>query len=262
MKFLITGANGGIGKETCDYLASQGHDLIIVSRRMETLSPIKMELEAHYKIQIYPYTVDYSNTERTTEFSKKLIREFPSIDGAVLIYPRIERPKTSLPPIQDWENNFLTCFVRPLETIKSAISIMPRGGKIVVVSGTASTQAFPQRPLANVIRSAWLAQVKTMAFEFGRTGIRINTVSLGGFLTQRIQGEVARRSRDESKTAQTEGQDLSRFDVFLREDELNALGTFGSPKDAAKVIGDMLFGFSDHITGANIICDGGYSRHY
>ena len=259
MKVLVTGATGGIGREICSYLAANGHDLIITSRNIDSLTEIKANIEFSYKVFVYPAVVDFEDADKTYVFSSVLKNDFRAIDGVVLIYPRIERPETCLPSMEMWQRNFLTAFVRPLEALKSAVSIMPSGGRVVIVSGTAAVQVFPQRPLANVIRSAWLAQAKTMAFELGRSGIHVNTVSLGGFLTKRIEGEIAQRNEFEFST---EKSDLSPYSSFLREDEINALGKYGDPKDAAQVIAEMLFNFSNHITGANIICDGGYTRHY
>jgi len=50
MKVLITGASSGIGKEMAYYLASLGHDLILVARREEILKEIQSKVKTNVKV--------------------------------------------------------------------------------------------------------------------------------------------------------------------------------------------------------------------
>ncbi len=50
MKSLITGASSGIGRDMAYYLASQGHDLILVARRKERLEEIQKNVKVNVKI--------------------------------------------------------------------------------------------------------------------------------------------------------------------------------------------------------------------
>jgi 3-oxoacyl-[acyl-carrier protein] reductase len=55
--------------------------------------------------------------------------------------------------------------------------------KIVIISGISSAQVMGHYASSNVIRCAWLAEAKTLAFALGDQGIHVNTLSLGGTLT-------------------------------------------------------------------------------
>ena len=50
MKALITGASSGIGKDMARYLATLGHDLILVARRKERLEELQKELKSNVRI--------------------------------------------------------------------------------------------------------------------------------------------------------------------------------------------------------------------
>ena len=97
------------------------------------------------------------------------------------------------------------------------------------------------------MRAAWLAQAKLLAFVLGERRIRVNTVSLGGTLTDRFVENLARSPAPGP---------LDDHPAVI------PLGAYGAPRDAAYVITSLLGPFTAHMTGANIVCDGGLSRHY
>jgi len=63
MKALITGASSGIGREMAKYLASLGHELILVGRNKERLEELQNELEVDSQIVI----VDLSDIKKVKE---------------------------------------------------------------------------------------------------------------------------------------------------------------------------------------------------
>jgi 3-oxoacyl-[acyl-carrier protein] reductase len=117
----------------------------------------------------------------------------------------------------------------------------------VIVSGISNSQILPSLGVSNVVRAAWLAQAKLLAFTLGERRIRVNTVSLGGTLTDRFVEGLAQRAR--------EGPLDDHPGVI-------PLGEYGKPRDVAYVVESMLGHLATHMTGANIVCDGGLTRHY
>ena len=108
-------------------------------------------------------------------------------------------------------------------------------------------QVLPSLGVSNVIRAAWLAQAKLLSFALGDRRIRVNTVSLGGTLTDRFIESLAKGSQPGPLDDQP---------------EVIPLGEYGEPSQAAYVIETLLGEFVAHMTGANIVWDGGLSRHY
>lgn len=58
MKALITGASSGIGRDMAYYIASLGHDLILVARREERLEEIKKNVSVNVKIIVLDLLVE------------------------------------------------------------------------------------------------------------------------------------------------------------------------------------------------------------
>jgi 3-oxoacyl-[acyl-carrier protein] reductase len=117
----------------------------------------------------------------------------------------------------------------------------------VIVSGISNSHVLPALGVSNVVRAAWLAQAKLLSFVLGERRIRVNTVSLGGTLTDRFVENLTRAPQP---------------GPFDDQPGLIPLGEYGMPDDAAYVIETMLGAFATHMTGANIVWDGGLSRHY
>ena len=128
-----------------------------------------------------------------------------------------------------------------------------RRSKIVIISGMSSVQVLGHYASSNVIRCAWLAEAKTLAFALGDRGIHVNTLSLGGTLTPGYTASLERRAANAGVT----------FEQRLAEETSNVpLGKYGSPDEVAAAVEGLLSAFSDHMTGVNILHDGGFTRAY
>lgn len=60
---LVTGASSGIGRELARILAREGHDLVIVARRLERLTALKEELEREHHVHVLPLRGDLTDPE-------------------------------------------------------------------------------------------------------------------------------------------------------------------------------------------------------
>ena len=105
----------------------------------------------------------------------------------------------------------------------------------------------------NVLRCAWLAGAKTLAFALGARGIHVNTLSLGGTLTPGYATSLDKRAASAGVT----------FKQRLAEKTLNVpLRKYGAPEEVAAAVEGLLSAFSDHMTGINIQHDGGFTSAY
>jgi len=77
---IITGASVGIGLETATGLARKGFDLILVSRNIEKLKLIKINLENNFNISCNVYSYDLSLIKSNIEFYNQIIKSHQNID--------------------------------------------------------------------------------------------------------------------------------------------------------------------------------------
>src|SRR5215204_1669210 len=125
--------------------------------------------------------------------------------------------------------------------------------KIVIISGMSSVQVLGHYATSNVIRCAWVGEAKTLAFALGERGIHINTLSLGGTLSPWYKAGLEKRAANTG---------VSYEDHLAEETSNIPLRKYGTPEEVAVAVEGLLSPFSDHMTGLNILHDGGFTRAY
>ncbi|MFJ1259937.1 SDR family oxidoreductase [Cupriavidus sp. CuC1] len=256
---LVTGATGGIGSAVCSRLAHAGYSLILAARDIGKLQAACAMLERCGCHSYRWISVDMSSDASVASFSDELAAGGTVLDGVVLMPPQMRPTGECQPPAETWRQLFQSSFIGPLELLKSAISTMRpepsqgRRAKIVIISAITSVQALGNYATSNVLRCAWLAQAKTLAFAMGERGIHVNTLSLGGTLTPDYVASIDQRATKAGMT----------FPQRLAEETSNIpLRKYGSPEEVALAVEVLLSPFSDHMTGVNLLHDGGFTRAY
>jgi 3-oxoacyl-[acyl-carrier protein] reductase len=252
---LITGASGGIGSAIAERLAAAGRPLVLAARNVDRLHLLEASLPGEHLV----FQVDLSSDDSIAKFARELNARAVTLDGAVIMPPQPHADSDPFAQAQVWRDLFETSFIGPLAALRAAVDRMapdPAIGKrckVVIISGISSAQVLSHYATANVIRTAWIGQAKTLAFALGPKGIHVNTLSLGGTLSPWYQDAISARGAKA-------GRDFEQ--QLASETENVPLGKYGDPKEVAIVVEQLLSDFSDHLTGLNILHDGGFTRAY
>lgn len=252
--YLIAGATGGIGEAVCQKLAPN-HRLVLVARNQGRLD----SLAASLKGTPYAWSTDMGSDDSVAILADRMEGEQIILDGLVLMPPQPHAVTDPMPSSEEWHNLFQASFIGPLTLLKAAIDRMRpdpmqgRRAKVVIVSGISSAQVLSHYATANVIRTAWIGEAKTLAFALGSRGIHVNTLSLGGTLSPWYREKINERAQKAGVS----------FEAQLASETENVpLKKYGEPSEVAAVIEGLLSGLSDHMTGLNILHDGGFTRAY
>lgn len=252
--YLVAGATGGIGDAICRKLASR-HQLVLVARNQVKLAALAASLEGVH----HAWATDMELDESVAALAARLEREDVTLDGLVLMPPQPHAVADPMPSPAEWHRLFQTSFIGPLSLLKAAVERMRpdpaqgRRAKIVIISGISSAQVLSHYATANVIRTAWVGEAKTLAFALGARGIHVNTLSLGGTLSPWYREKIQERALKAGMT----------FEAQLAAETDNVpLKKYGEPEEVATVVEGLLSGLSDHMTGVNLLHDGGFTRAY
>lgn len=261
----ITGATGGIGQSIAKTLFAEGYNLILLSRCEKKLHNSQKSLlncekghEKGYKKddeeeRILSYPIDYDDLDSPQKFEQWLVSTGKKLDGFVMMTLRPAMKNELFPSPKEWQNFFQSHFIGPLEFLKIAINHMQDGAKIVIISGISSVQIMPDCCTFGVLRSMWLSQAKALAYDYGPKGITVNTVSPGGVLTKDAIKRMDLKAQEKN---------ISFDEQYAKSTSNVPLRKYAHPQEVASVVSFFLSSQSNHITGTNLMCDGGFTRSY
>lgn len=251
-KCLITCATSNLGQHLSQNLAKKCDQLIITGRDRVKLSSITSKANAKPELNVVEGYLDFDEVDSIHAIVKKIDNY---LDSVVLIVPTIPAKETSKISDKEWENLFRIIFYRPLLLLESLIPALKNANraKVVFISGISSVQYLGNYSVNGPIRAAWIAQMKAMAQEYGMYGIHFNTISFGGILTNSFINKVELEAKQANEN----------IDDILKARYSNVpLRKYASMDDVSNCVYSMLSNATDHITGQNIICDGGFIRCY
>jgi 3-oxoacyl-[acyl-carrier protein] reductase len=128
-----------------------------------------------------------------------------------------------------------------------------RWGRIVALNSGAAKEPPPELPhiLANTARAGVVTFNKSLANEFGRDGITVNTIATGYIATPRMQAYYDKLAADRGVSADSLVAELTA-NVPARR--------IGTPEEMAGVIAFLCSQQAGYVTGEFIAVDGGFHR--
>lgn len=250
-RYLITASTSGFGIAICETLASEGHSLILAGRNEIKLNTLKANLEKKYHGKYTIELFDYSEPYSLPKLGSKLKNQ--TIDGIVVIPPRVKITATEIPQSEEWADMFKIGFISPLEIIRQALPVLKPEGSIVVISGLTSVHYLENYKNSNVLRKMWIAEVKNLVYQLGDRKIRVNSISPGVILTEFHKIKIQERALKNNKTIEGQLKDEA-VEIPLRQ--------HGQPEDIAQSTSFLLSTKAAHINGVNLVIDGGLSKSY
>ncbi|MHB8460973.1 MAG: SDR family oxidoreductase [Candidatus Limnocylindrales bacterium] len=246
---LITGASKGIGRAVAEQLAAEGADVVITARTAEPLERTAREIEAKAKGKVVPMTGDMGKAEDVNRCVAATLGRFGRID--ILVTCAGSSPGGLLEDLteEQWFSSLNLKFMGYVRSVRAVIPHMrERGeGAIVMVVGNDGLKPSYWEMTAGVANAADINFASSVAEQYGRYGVRINTVNPGPVNTDRWDGlekALARDKKIDQKHAHELALSSIPFHRLCEPGEVASLVTFlASPR-------------ASFINGAHIPIDG------
>lgn len=239
---LITGATKGIGLATSECFAEARANLILVSRSEDDLAELRHHIQAKGEIEIFRADLALStDREKLVEFCQE---KFDQLDvlinnvGSNIRKPNLEFSEADV--FQLFQTNTLSAW----KLCTSLHSMLRKGrGAVVNVSSVASFRFVSTSTAAYAMSKAALNEMTSyFATEWGKDGIRVNTVSPWYIKTPLVEAVLSDRDKERKILNHT------------------PLQRVGEPVEVAKAILFLASADASFITGVNLPVDGGFSN--
>ncbi|HEY7248299.1 MAG TPA: SDR family oxidoreductase [Xanthobacteraceae bacterium] len=257
---VVTGAGQGIGRAAARRLGQEGGKIVVADRVDAAATRTWAELDGE-GVAALKALADLSTFAGAQSLVRQTLDAYGRIDvlvnnvgGTIWIKPyhlysdeevKLEIERSLYPTL--W------CCLAVLP-----IMMQQSSGSIVNV-GSQSVRGLHRAPYA-ASKGGILALSKVLAMEYGRYGIRVNTMSPGG---TDIADRITPRQliRPGVTAGEAEGADVERYRAEMAQDIRNqqALRRRGLPEEQAAVIAFLASDDASFITGQVINCSGGQS---
>lgn len=242
---IMTGGARGLGKAMAQSLAQAGSDIVIVDLDLETAQKTANAL-ASEGVRALALKVDVTNPEEAEQMADEVVRKFGRIDvlfNNAGIAQWVNAEEMSL---EDWKRmmsvNLDSVFI--MSKAVGKIMIKQQMGSIVNTSSMSGVIVnTPQRQAAyNVSKAGVIMLTKSLAVEWAKHNIRVNTIAPGYMET-----ELVEQFRAEHKETMDLWTNLTPMNRMGRPYELGGLAVYLASEA------------SSYVTGAVCLIDGGYS---
>jgi NAD(P)-dependent dehydrogenase (short-subunit alcohol dehydrogenase family) len=246
---FVTGASKGIGRACASQLVAEGCDVAMVARTEVDIVRAAEDLAASGTAKVIGLAGDMSVTSDVQRCVEATLDQFGRID--VLVTCAGSSPGGLLEDLteEQWLGSLQLKFMGYVRTVRAVIPHMrERGeGSIVLVVGNDGLKPSYWEMTAGVANAADINFASSVAEQYGRYGLRCNTVNPGPVNTDRWDGLERAFARDK-KITQPQAHDLTLRSL--------PLGRICEPAEVANLVTFLASPCASYINGAHIPVDG------
>ncbi|MGB2994346.1 MAG: SDR family oxidoreductase [Paenisporosarcina sp.] len=248
---LVTASSKGLGKAIALEFAKEGATVLLSSRNEDTLSQTVGEIkELTNNPNVYHKTCDMSSSVELSALFKWVNAEFGGVD--VLINNTGGPTAGGFKDLADeeWMAAFEKNLLSYIRTTRAVLPYMQANdfGRIINIASSSTKEVIDGLILSNTFRAGMVGLTKSLAREYAKNNILVNTIGPGRIATDRV-AELDQMAADR--------QGLSIEDVIKTSQNLIPIGRYGKPEEFAKVVLFIASPANTYMTGQSLIIDGG-----
>ncbi|MGQ0465741.1 MAG: SDR family NAD(P)-dependent oxidoreductase [Sporichthyaceae bacterium] len=236
---VVTGGGSGIGAATCARLIAEGLEVAVLDLDGDAAKCVAGSAA-------FSHAVDVADAASVDAAFGAVLREFGRVDVLVANAGITGSPAAGpchTTPIEEWDRVQAVNVRGPYLCARAVLPGMleRRSGHVVTVASVAGTVAFPGRCAYTTSKGAALMFARSLAVDYGPSGIRSNAVCPGMVHTPMTAW---------------------RLDVPEMREAMEAkvpLGRVAKPDDIADAIALLATGRMAYMNGSAVVLDGGWT---
>jgi 3-oxoacyl-[acyl-carrier protein] reductase len=240
-KALITAASRGIGLSIARQFADDGADVAICARSEGGLEAAVKDLEQR-GVKVFAKAVDVSDGPALKTF----VAEAAAALGGLDIFVSNASAGGGMGE-QAWQATFEIDVMSAARGVEAALPFIAKSdaGSIVFISSTAALEYLGVPQPYNAMKAALIAHAGDLAQALAKQGVRVNTVSPGPIYFEGGNWEMIKNAMPA---------------VYQGALAQCAIGRMGTPEEVARAVVFLASPAASLITGANLVCDGGFTK--
>ena len=241
---LITGGSDGLGYASAELLSSQGANVVICGRRGDYLKEKADIITERTKNQVLAIQADVSKADDCKKLVEETISNFKKIN--VLVNNAGASAAGLFEDVTDknWEDDINLKLMSTVRMCRLVIPYMKSNEEGVIINATIGGGKAPNAGSlpTTVTRAAGINLTKSLANEYAKNNIRVNTICIGLIKSAQWDRRSGAGSVDE---------------LYLEMAKKIPMGKVGEEMDYANLVAFLSSKRSSYITGTAINLDGG-----
>lgn len=237
---MVTGADGGIGREITKRFAAEGATLMLTSiADTPAFADFVSELKSEYQVEVFPFFFDLSDEEAIKEGLKAIKALKLKIN---VLINNAGMPHLAILPftkMSDVKKVFQVNYFAQLQITQSLLGSMVKNGSGVILNAAsiAGIDGDPGNAVYGATKASMILFTKVLSKELAPQGIRVNAVAPGLTSTS-----FADAMGDKAKASM---------------EQISSMGRLATPKEIANTYFFLASEEASFINGQVIRVDGG-----
>jgi 3-oxoacyl-[acyl-carrier protein] reductase len=250
---IVAAASKGLGRAVADELAKEGCEVAICARTAGELERAAKEIEAASGRSVFWRAMDVTKEDAVRGFVADVEKKFGRVDICVTNAGGPPAKKFLDITVEEWR---AAVDLTLMSAVYFAREVLPRmqknkWGRLLTITSVSVKQPIDGLLLSNSLRAAVTGMAKTLANEFGASGITVNNVCPGYTSTDRLNELATRHAQMTGKRPE---------EIFAAWSAQIPIGRLARPDEFAAMVAFLASERAASINGATIPIDGGWVK--